>query len=85
MYFTGRIIVSKEESDSHWQQNDYKGFSPSVDWHNVDFKTSPAIQELPVVSAICEPNNNDTVEAENGIVKVKGSTYFSYYKNMKFG
>lgn len=70
-----RIVVSKDESDSHWQQSDYKGFSPSVDWHNVDFKTAPAIQELPVVSAFCEPNNNDTVVPEFGKIKVKGYAY----------
>lgn len=28
----GRIIISTKESDSHWQQMDYKGFSPSTDW-----------------------------------------------------
>ena len=32
-----RIIISEHESDSHWQQSDYKGFSPSVDWNNVDW------------------------------------------------
>lgn len=52
--WVGRIVVSKVESDSHWQQSDYKGFSPSVDWDNLDYKKSPAIQELPVISAICQ-------------------------------
>uniref|UniRef100_A0A4W6F3D2 sulfite oxidase n=1 Tax=Lates calcarifer TaxID=8187 RepID=A0A4W6F3D2_LATCA len=42
----GKIIVSAEESSSHWQQNDYKGFSPGTDWDTVDFKSAPAIQEL---------------------------------------
>ena len=32
-----RIVISAEESQSHWQQSDYKGFSPSVDWSNVDW------------------------------------------------
>ncbi|PSN45459.1 putative sulfite oxidase, partial [Blattella germanica] len=57
----GKILVSGEESTSHWQRNDYKGFSPSVDWDNVDFTKSPAIQELPVTSAICDPVNGETV------------------------
>jgi sulfite oxidase len=57
----GRIVVSEEESTSHWQRNDYKGFSPSVDWDTVDFTQSPAIQELPVTSAICDPVHGDTV------------------------
>lgn len=36
--------ASAEESPSHWQQKDYKGFNPSVDWHNVDWDSAPAIQ-----------------------------------------
>jgi len=51
----GRIIVSDVESDSHWQQNDYKGFNPSTDWDTVDFTKSPAIQDMPVTSSICSP------------------------------
>lgn len=68
----GRIVVSKLESDSHWQQGDYKGFSPSVDWHNVDFSTSPAIQELPVVSAICEPLEGSSVKLKDDKIIVRG-------------
>ncbi|KAL1122967.1 hypothetical protein AAG570_003291 [Ranatra chinensis] len=68
----GRIVLSKDESDSHWQQNDYKGFSPGVDWDTVDFKTSPAIQELPVVSAICTPAEGEKVKIVNGKIDVKG-------------
>lgn len=70
--FSGRIIVSKNESDAHWQQNDYKGFAPNVDWDTVDFKKSPAIQELPVISAICEPLEGQAVKVKNGKIKVKG-------------
>ncbi|XP_011871079.1 PREDICTED: sulfite oxidase-like [Vollenhovia emeryi] len=67
-----KIIVSKEESPSQWQQGDYKGFSPSTDWDNVDFSKSPAIQEMPVISAICDPQNSDVVEIKNGKIQVKG-------------
>lgn len=68
-----RIVVSKDESTSHWQQNDYKGFSPSTDWDTVDFTKSPAIQELPVISAICSPSTNEKVALnEDGTVTVKG-------------
>jgi sulfite oxidase len=51
----GKIYVSDVESDSHWQQNDYKGFNPSTDWDTVDFTKSPAIQDMPVTSSICSP------------------------------
>lgn len=56
----GRVMLSQEESTSHWQRRDYKGFCPSVDWDTVDFSTAPAIQELPVISAICSctPSQN---------------------------
>lgn len=67
-----RIIVSKNESSSHWQQNDYKGFSPSTDWDTVDFTKSPAIQAMPVTSAICTPVHGQKVQLEDGCVNVKG-------------
>lgn len=67
-----RIILSKHESDAHWQQNDYKGFNPSTDWDTVDFTKSPAIQELPVISAICSPLPGERVHVEDGFITVKG-------------
>ncbi|XP_044851409.1 sulfite oxidase, mitochondrial isoform X3 [Mauremys mutica] len=66
----GRVSVRREESPSHWQRNDYKGFSPAVDWDTVDFTTAPAIQELPVQSAITEPAPGATVPP--GELTVKG-------------
>lgn len=67
-----RIVTSTEESDSHWQQNDYKGFSPNVDWDNVDFKSAPSIQELPIQSAICDPVDGSNVSPVNGMITVRG-------------
>lgn len=67
-----KIVSSKVESSSHWQQNDYKGFSPSVDWDTVDFKSAPAIQELPVTSAICEPAEGAVIAADDGEISLKG-------------
>merc|ERR1711976_1151140 len=49
-----RIVLSQEESHSHWQRSDYKGFNPSIDWSNVDFTKSPAVQNMPVTSVICK-------------------------------
>lgn len=72
-----RIVLSDRESDSHWQQNDYKGFNPGVDWDTLDYSKSPAIQSMPVTSLICEPENGSTVKvSENGgVLKVKGYAY----------
>ncbi|XP_022538148.2 sulfite oxidase, mitochondrial [Astyanax mexicanus] len=68
----GKIVVSEEESQSHWQQNDYKGFSPSIDWDTVDYKSAPAIQELPVQSAITQPAEGAVVDRDMEEVTVKG-------------
>ncbi|XP_065350940.1 sulfite oxidase isoform X2 [Cloeon dipterum] len=68
----GKVIVSGKESDSHWQQNDYKGFSPSTDWDTVDFSSAPAIQELPVISAICDPVQGDKVKPVDGKIPLRG-------------
>nr|XP_061814154.1 sulfite oxidase-like [Nerophis lumbriciformis] len=67
-----KITVSVEESGSHWQQNDYKGFSPTTDWDTVDFKSAPAIQELPVQSAITVPAQGASVPRADEEVTVKG-------------
>lgn len=67
----GKVVASSQESSNHWQQNDYKGFSPSIDWHNVDFKSAPAIQELPIQSAITDPAPHSKVAA-GGEINVHG-------------
>ncbi|XP_073830664.1 sulfite oxidase [Musca autumnalis] len=68
-----RIVVADHESNSHWQQNDYKGFSPSTDWDTVDFTKSPAIQAMPVTSAICTPLPGEKVKVTaDGFVEVRG-------------
>ena len=51
-----RISLSEEESQSQWQQRDYKCFGPNVSG-NPDWTTAPAIQELPVQSAITSLRN----------------------------
>lgn len=66
-----RVVVSDQESSSHWQQNDYKGFSPATDWDTVDFRSAPAIQELPVQSAVTWPPEGATVGAD-GQVTARG-------------
>ncbi|KAF5013467.1 hypothetical protein FDECE_543 [Fusarium decemcellulare] len=44
------ITLSDEESTTQWQRRDYKCFGPNQT--HVDWDTAPAIQELPVQSAI---------------------------------
>ena len=67
-----RIAASRDEYGGQWQQRDYKGFSPSVNWSNVDFTTAPAIQEMPVQSLICSPQEGATVEVDDANVVVQG-------------
>lgn len=52
-------------------------FSPDIDWETVDFKTAPAIQNMPVTSAICSPNpNNHEIKFDkDGNMEVKGYAY----------
>lgn len=71
----GKIVLSEEESQSHWQQNDYKGFSPNTDWDTVDYKSAPAIQELPVQSAITNLEDGSSIDGDLEEVTVKGYTW----------
>ena len=66
-----RIVLSEVESDSHWQQSDYKGFNPSVTWDNVQWDKSPAIQAMPVTSAICSPEP-ETAVTPGSKLRLKG-------------
>jgi sulfite oxidase len=72
LLLVARIEVARNESQSHWQQNDYKSFNPSSDWDKVDFSTAPAIQEMPVTSVVCDPQDGETVELKEGKLKLKG-------------
>lgn len=62
----GKVHVSKTESQGHWQQLDYKGFSPDTNWNKLDFNSAPAIQEMPVQSAITH------IKPESDAVSIKG-------------
>lgn len=71
------IILSDVESDSLWQQRDYKGFPPSVDATNVDWSSAPAIQDYPIQSAICYPERDSTVVVKNDddTISIKGYAF----------
>ena len=47
-----RVEVSEEESESHHQRADYKGFNPSVDWGSVNWDGAESIQDMPVRSIL---------------------------------
>ncbi len=47
-----KIVLSEDESQSQWQQRDYKCFGPNQGGQEVDWTSAPAIQEIPVQSAI---------------------------------
>ena len=52
-------------------QKDYKSFSPSVGWDDVDWSSAPAIQETPVQSAICLPKPGDVLEGPVDEIEVR--------------
>ena len=64
----GKVVTSKVESPSHWQQFDYKSFSPGVDWDTVDWASAPAIHDVPITSAVTEPLPQAEVYAVDGEV-----------------
>ncbi len=69
--WVSKISLEQEESPSHWQQRDYKGFSPSADLASSDYSKAHSIQELPVQSSFLM--TGDTVKAdEHGYINVEG-------------
>lgn len=73
----GSVILSDVESDSLWQQRDYKGFPPFVDATNVNWPSAPAIQDYPIQSAICYPERDSTVIPKNDddSITIKGYAF----------
>ena len=63
------ITLSDEESQSQWQQRDYKCFGPNQSGKDADWSSAPAIQEVPVQSAITSLKN---VAADNKLMQVYG-------------
>ena len=45
------------------------------DWAHLDWSKAPAIQEIPVTSAIVEPQSSDTIPAGKGTFTVKGYAF----------
>jgi sulfite oxidase len=59
------IVLSDEESSSQWQQRDYKCFGPNVGKDGVDWEGAPAIQEMPVQSAITAVKEVDASDSKD--------------------
>ncbi|XP_068626738.1 sulfite oxidase, mitochondrial isoform X1 [Battus philenor] len=66
------ITVSDEESPSHWHKKDYRSFNPSTTWEDADFERAPPVYSLPVTSAICKPQDGDTVLVKDGFIEASG-------------
>lgn len=64
-----RITISETESQSFWQQKDYKTFNPSAVWEGMNLITAKAIQEYPVQAAICLPEPGTTITGDYLVVK----------------
>ncbi|KJH44770.1 oxidoreductase molybdopterin binding domain protein [Dictyocaulus viviparus] len=67
------IRLSDIESPSHWQQKDYRAFSPGVEQcDQLDWKSVPAIQEYPIQSAFCIPAPGTKISRAEGAIDVAG-------------
>jgi len=67
-----KIIPARNESPSQWQQRDYKSFNPAVGPDDVDWSSAPAIQDVPVQSAITDPPSGSPVDPDEDELVVKG-------------
>lgn len=78
MKWLAKIELSSEEADSHAQRGDYKSFTPDVTMSNVDFKKGYSIQQLPIQSAICEPENQAKIPIKQ-VLENQGKIRLSGY------
>ena len=69
------IVVSPDESQSIWQQKDYKNIGPShlnrMSSANAA-KEAPPVREMPVQSAILSPEDKDELSLKDNTISLKG-------------
>jgi sulfite oxidase len=68
-----KITLSDEESTSQWQRRDYKCFGPNET--KVDWDAAPAIQEMPVQSAITKVKIGSSQTGSDRTVSMGGYAY----------
>ncbi|SPO06154.1 related to nitrate reductase [Cephalotrichum gorgonifer] len=66
-----KIVLSEEESPAQWQRKDYKCFGPN-EAGKEDWEEAPAIQEMPVTSAI------SSVKVQGGETEKSSATVQGY-------
>ncbi|CAH8460053.1 unnamed protein product [Schistosoma turkestanicum] len=69
-----QITLSTDESESFWQQGDYKYVLPTTGNKAPDLKDLPAILDYPVQSVICKPSDGETLK-NTGTVSLSGYAF----------
>ena len=72
--WVNRVIVSRDESTSQWQRLDYKCFGPNDD-SKPNWGRAPAIQEMPVQSAITSIRDRPKSGDQEPSVVIEGYAY----------
>ncbi|EDO28871.1 predicted protein [Nematostella vectensis] len=81
----GRVSLSKQKSQSMWQQTAYKGVPPCANQKTVDLQLAEDIHELPVTSVICHPEEGETLLREEKEVTISGYAWSGGGRGIPYG